>query len=114
MNKTDLHPTLGELTFFGETGKKHAHTNKQGNFRHWKKWHLSSDPNNKKEVAVRRQGREGGTEDKCTDPETGDSLACSRDREQASSARSKKSEDSVTDEFGELAGARSWTPLRPF
>lgn len=56
-----------------------------------------------------------GIENKCKGPEVGGSLVCSRDRWQTRMAGTREVKRSVLgDEFGELAGARSWTILRPY
>lgn len=56
---------------------KHKHINKRGNFRQGRKWHLSWDPNNKKELTMRRwdQGSiPGSKSSKCKGPVVGGSL----------------------------------------
>lgn len=41
----------GADILLGRQTRNIKHINKQGNFRQWKKWHLSWGPNNKKELA---------------------------------------------------------------
>lgn len=117
MNKTDLHPTLGEWTSFGETDKKHKHINKQGNSRQWRKWHLSWDPNNKKELAMRRWAGKHARhqEQQVQRPWVGRELSLFTGQRAGKHSWNKESqEDSAKNEFGELEEVRSWIALRPF
>lgn len=56
-----------------------------------------------------------GIENKCKGPEVGGNLVCSRDRGQTRMAGTREVRRTVLgDDFGELAGARSWTTPRPY